>query len=98
MFDPTHVEDFIEFLLSAGLFQEAAERFAGVLNDDGFSSVKGKTRHRLWLELSGLLTKCAEEISRLDVDTIIRGGIKKFTDEVQMIYLQLFLFISIQIT
>ncbi|KAK4397071.1 Pre-splicing factor SYF1 [Sesamum angolense] len=58
-----------------------AERLAGVLNDDQFFSIKGKTKHRLWLELCDLLTQHASEISGLNVDAIIRGGIRKFTDE-----------------
>lgn len=81
-YDPSHIEDFIEFLVSSCLWQEAAERLAGVLNDDQFYSIKGKTKHRLWLELCDLLTKHAVEISGLNVDAIIRGGIRKFTDEV----------------
>ncbi|KAK3015443.1 hypothetical protein RJ639_007775 [Escallonia herrerae] len=88
-FDPTHIEEFIEFLISSSLWQEAAERLAGVLNDDGFHSIKGKTKHRLWLELCDLLTQHATEISGLNVDAIIRGGIRKFTDEVGRLWTSL---------
>lgn len=88
-YDPTHIEDFIEFLMNSGLWQEAAERLAGVLNDDQFYSIKGKTRHRLWLELCDLLTKHATDVSGLNVDAIIRGGIRKFTDEVGRLWTSL---------
>lgn len=88
-YDPSHIEDFLEFLLHSGLWQEAAERLAGVLNDDHFFSIKGKTKHRLWLELCDLLTKHATEISGLNVDAIIRGGIRKFTDEVGRLWTSL---------
>ncbi|KAL4286042.1 hypothetical protein AHAS_Ahas19G0046600 [Arachis hypogaea] len=81
-YDPSHIEDFIEFLVNSCLWQEAAERLASVLNDGTFFSIKGKTRHRLWLELCELLTRHANEVSGLNVDAIIRGGIRKFTDEV----------------
>ncbi|KAK6793556.1 hypothetical protein RDI58_007009 [Solanum bulbocastanum] len=81
-YDPSHSEDLLEFLLNSELCQEAAESLAGVLNDDLFYSIKGKTKYRLWLELCDLLTQHATEISGLNVDAIIRGGIKKFTDEV----------------
>ncbi|XP_058749786.1 uncharacterized protein LOC131622761 [Vicia villosa] len=81
-FDPNRVEDFIEFLISSSLWQEAAERLALVLNDDKFYSIKGKTKHRLWLELCDLLTRHANEVSGLNVDAIIRAGIRKFSDEV----------------
>lgn len=88
-YDPGHIEDLIEFLLNSELWQEAAERLAGVLNDDRFYSIKGKTKHRLWLELCDLLTQHATEISGLNVDAIIRGGIRKFTDEVGRLWTSL---------
>lgn len=88
-FDPTHIEEFIEFLLSSERWQEGAERLAEVLNDEGFQSIKGKTRHQLWLELCNLLTKHANEVSGLKVDAIIRGGIRKFTDEVGRLWTSL---------
>ncbi|KAI3448910.1 hypothetical protein Pfo_005575 [Paulownia fortunei] len=88
-YDPSHIEDFIEFLINSELWQEAAERLAGVLNDDHFYSIKGKTKHRLWLELCDLLTQHASEISGLNVDAIIRGGIRKFTDEVGRLWTSL---------
>ena len=89
MYDPSHIENYIEFLVSSELWQEAAERLAGVLNDDGFSSIKGKTKHQLWLELCDLLTKHATDVSGLKVDAIIRGGIRKFTDEVGRLWTSL---------
>ncbi|KAL6557474.1 hypothetical protein OROMI_017824 [Orobanche minor] len=88
-YDPSHIEDFIEFLVNSELWQEAAERLAGVLNDDQFYSIKGKTKHRLWLELCDLLTQHASKISGLNVDAIIRGGIRKFTDEVGRLWTSL---------
>ncbi|KAJ8433249.1 hypothetical protein Cgig2_023201 [Carnegiea gigantea] len=88
-YDPSHIEDFIEFLINSERWQEAAERLAGVLNDDKFFSIKGKTKHRLWLELCDLLTKHATEVSGLNVDAIIRGGIRKFTDEVGRLWTSL---------
>ncbi|KAM7476712.1 hypothetical protein LguiB_023955 [Lonicera macranthoides] len=88
-YDPSHIEDFIEFLVSSSLWQEAAERLAAVLNDNQFYSIKGKTKHRLWLELCDLLTQHATEISGLNVDAIIRGGIRKFTDEVGRLWTSL---------
>ncbi|OAY26103.1 pre-mRNA-splicing factor SYF1 [Manihot esculenta] len=88
-YDPSHIEDFIEFLVNSRLWQEAAERLASVLNDDQFYSIKGKTKHTLWLELCDLLTRHAKEVSGLNVDAIIRGGIRKFTDEVGRLWTSL---------
>jgi pre-mRNA-splicing factor SYF1 len=88
-FDPAHAEDLIDFLVSAGRWQEAADRLASVLNGEGFRSVKGKTGHRLWLELCEILTKHADEVAGLKVDAILRGGIRKFTDEVGKLWTSL---------
>ncbi|KAM7264801.1 hypothetical protein ACFE04_002484 [Oxalis oulophora] len=88
-YDPSHIEEFIEFLVNSSLWQEAAERLASVLNDNQFYSIKGKTKHRLWLELCDLLTRHATEVSGLNVDAIIRGGIRKFTDEVGRLWTSL---------
>ncbi|KAH9626173.1 hypothetical protein KSS87_017697 [Heliosperma pusillum] len=88
-YDPSHIEEFIEFLVTSERWQEAAERLAGVLNDNGFFSIKGKSKHRLWLELCDLLTKHATEVEGLNVDAIIRGGIRKFTDEVGRLWTSL---------
>jgi hypothetical protein len=49
-----------------------------VLNDDQFYSIEGKTKHSSWLELCDLTTRHAKEVLGLNVDAIIRGGIRKF--------------------
>ncbi|KAK1387568.1 Pre-mRNA-splicing factor like [Heracleum sosnowskyi] len=86
-YDPGHVEEFIEFLVESELWQEAAERLHTAL----FNSIKGggKTKHTLWLELCDLLTQNANQISGLNVDAIIRGGISKFTCEVGRLWTSL---------
>uniref|UniRef100_A0A1J3EVD1 Pre-mRNA-splicing factor SYF1 n=1 Tax=Noccaea caerulescens TaxID=107243 RepID=A0A1J3EVD1_NOCCA len=89
MYDPTHIEEFIEFLVKSARWQEAAERLASVLNDDKFYSIKGKRKHTLWMELCELLVHHANDISGLNVDAIIRGGIRKFKNEVGMLWTSL---------
>ncbi|CAA7025986.1 unnamed protein product [Microthlaspi erraticum] len=89
MYDPSHIEEFIEFLVKSARWQEAAERLASVLNDDQFYSIKGKTKHTLWMELCELLVHHANDISGLNVDAIIRGGIRKFKNEVGMLWTSL---------
>jgi hypothetical protein len=64
---------------------EAAKRLAAVLNDDTFRSIEGKSKHQLWLELCDLITKHPAEVlaEGIDVDAILRGGIRKYKDEVR---------------
>jgi len=71
------------------LIQVFGKSLASVLNDDKFYSIKGKTKHRLWLELCDLLTRHANEVSGLIVDAIIRGGIRKFSGEVGRLWTSL---------
>ncbi|CAI5516389.1 unnamed protein product [Closterium sp. Naga37s-1] len=59
-FDPLRVEEYVEFLVEAQEWREAAERLASALNDEKFVSVRGRTRHQLWLQLCDLLTRHAE--------------------------------------
>jgi hypothetical protein len=65
---------------------EAARRLADVLNDDTFRSIEGKSKHQLWLELCDLITKHPADVlkERIDVDAILRGGIRKYKDEVRL--------------
>jgi hypothetical protein len=54
-----------------------------VLNDDTFRSLEGKSKHQLWLELCDIITKHPREVAGIRVDAILRGGIRRFTDEVR---------------
>eukprot|EP00878_Enallax_costatus_P012117 GHUV01012650.1.p1 GENE.GHUV01012650.1~~GHUV01012650.1.p1 ORF type:complete len:629 (+),score=144.11 GHUV01012650.1:374-2260(+) len=82
--EPTHAEEFITYLKQQGRWGEAAKRLAGVLNDDTFRSIEGKSKHSLWLELCELITKHPQEVlaEGIDVEAILRGGIRKYKDEV----------------
>jgi hypothetical protein len=42
----------------------------------------GKSKHALWLELADMITAHPAEVAGMKVDAILRGGIRKFTDEV----------------
>jgi pre-mRNA-splicing factor SYF1 len=55
---------------------------ASLVNDDGFRSLAGKSKHQLWLELCDIITKQPDAVKDMPVDAILRGGIRKFTDEV----------------
>ena len=62
---------------------EAARPLADVVNDDNFRSLEGKSKHNLWLELCDIITKHPDPVQDLNVDAIIRSGIRKFTNEVR---------------
>jgi pre-mRNA-splicing factor SYF1 len=82
MLEPQHVEVYIAFLQSIGHYDEAARCLAECVNDDDFVSMQGKTNHQLWMDLCDLISKHPEKITSLRPEPIIRGGLRKFTDEV----------------
>ncbi|KAF0903171.1 hypothetical protein E2562_025753 [Oryza meyeriana var. granulata] len=80
-FDPAHAEDFVDFLVSAGRWREAADHLAAAVNDDCFVSAKGRTKRQLLLDLCDLLAQHPEEVAGMPVDAILRGSIRRFPDE-----------------
>ena len=81
-FEPGHAEEYVEFLKARGRWDEVAERLAKIVNDETFQSLAGKSKHEIWLELCEIVATHPEEVDCLDIDSMIRGGIRKFTDEV----------------
>jgi pre-mRNA-splicing factor SYF1 len=84
-FDPSQREEYVEFLLQDDVndFAESAAQLAIIVSDDKFVSKKGKTTHRLWMDLCDLITKHpAKTTARVSIEAIIRSGIRRFTDEV----------------
>lgn len=67
-------------------YDEAAVKLASVVNDDKFQSARGKSHYQLWQDLCDLVVKHSEEIKTLKVEAIIRSGIRRFTDQVGMLY------------
>ena len=68
---------------------QVANKLASIVNDDTFQSLAGKSKHQLWLELCDVITKHPAEVTALNVDAILRGGIRKFTDEVGRLWTSL---------
>lgn len=89
MLEPDHVEVYIAYLRTIGRYDEAAQRLAGVVDDEDFSSMEGKTRHQLWMDLCDLVSKHPAEIKSLKIESIIRSGIRQFTDEVGRLWISL---------
>ncbi|CAG0922078.1 unnamed protein product [Notodromas monacha] len=78
---PEDAEDYIDFLISIDWLEEAAQRLASVVNDERFVSKHGKSNHQLWNELCELISQNPDKITTLDVDGIIRGGLRRYTDQ-----------------
>jgi len=79
--EPTRVEEYIDYLLTINRRNEAASRLAEALNNEKFASIRGKTYHQLWMELTDLCSKYPAEIQGINAERIIRSGIEKFADQ-----------------
>ncbi|KAK5998154.1 Pre-mRNA-splicing factor SYF1 [Cladobotryum mycophilum] len=83
---PEDIEDFIELLVLAGAYTEAANRYIEVLNNPRFLSKHGKGHYELWSEMVDMLVENAAEVETghetgIEVESIIRSGITRFGDQ-----------------
>ncbi|KAF5830373.1 protein prenylyltransferase [Dunaliella salina] len=87
--EPEHAEEYIAYLKAKNRWGEAAQKLAELLNDDTFRSLEGKSKHQMWLELCDIITKHPKDVQEMKVEAILRGGIRKFTDEVGRLWTSL---------
>merc|ERR1719347_1313196 len=79
---PEKSEEYVEYLLSVDRMDEASQVMARIVNNADFVSRNGKSNHQLWNELCDMISKNPNQITSLNVDAIIRGGLRKYTDQV----------------
>ncbi|CAO3590727.1 unnamed protein product [Absidia cylindrospora] len=87
--EPQHVENYIDQLIKLEHYDEAAIKLVAVVNDADFKSVRGKSNYQLWQDLCDLVVDHCEHIHSINVESIIRSGIKRFTDQVGLLYCRL---------
>ena len=89
--EPEHAEEYVTFLQAKGRWGEAARMLADLVNDDGFKSLAGKSKHAMWLELCSLVTQHPDHVTGtgLRVEAIIRSGIRRYSDEVGRLWTSL---------
>ncbi|KAJ6633746.1 Pre-mRNA-splicing factor syf1 like [Pseudolycoriella hygida] len=78
---PEDAEEYIEYLTEVGKLDEAAQQLANVVDNENFVSKHGKSNHQLWNELCELISKHPHKVHSLNVDAIIRGGLRRYTDQ-----------------
>lgn len=83
---PKHREDFVEYLREIDRLDDAAQQLAILVNDDKLVSENGKTTHQLWTELCELISKNPNKVHSLNVDSIIRQGIQRYSDQVGILW------------
>ncbi|VEN48937.1 unnamed protein product [Callosobruchus maculatus] len=78
---PENAEQYVEYLTEQDKLDEASVILAKIVNDENFVSQYGKSKHQLWNELCDLISKNPGKIKSLNVDAIIRGGLRRYTDQ-----------------
>jgi len=79
---PENSEEYIDYLIYIDRLDEASKILAKCVNNDDFVSKEGKSKHQLWNELCDMISKNPTKIQSLNVDAIIRSGLRRYTDQV----------------
>ena len=94
-FNPDYKEKFINYLIGIKEFNLAIYLIIEILNEENFYSKENKSQYYYWIMLCQIINNYPEEINLskynkdLDVDKVIRHGIKKYTDEVGNLWVTL---------
>ncbi|XP_017767919.1 PREDICTED: pre-mRNA-splicing factor SYF1 [Nicrophorus vespilloides] len=78
---PENAEQYVEYLTKINRLDESAQTLAKIVNNEHFVSQEGKSNHQLWNELCELISKNPRKVRSLNVDAIIRGGLRRYTDQ-----------------
>ena len=62
-FDPAYREEYAQYLLSIGKWDEGVKQLATMVNDDQFVSLKGTSKHALWLQLCDVISKHPDDVT-----------------------------------
>nr|CAB3267779.1 pre-mRNA-splicing factor SYF1 [Phallusia mammillata] len=86
---PENAEDYIDYLITIDRLDEACQKLADIVNDENFISKRAKSNHALWHQLCTLISKNPDKVHSLNVEAIIRGGLKRFTDQLGQLWCSL---------
>lgn len=78
---PEDAENYVEYLTAINRLDDAAQQLASIVDNEHFVSKQGKSNHQLWNELCDLISKNPDQVHSLNVDAIIRGGLRRYTDQ-----------------
>lgn len=86
-YEPAGREEYVDYLLAIGHWDEAAHQLATIVNDGG-SSGSGSggggagARHAQWMKLCDVVSQHPGAVTSVRVEPVLRAGIRRFTDEV----------------
>ncbi|KAJ1979520.1 pre-mRNA-splicing factor syf1 [Dimargaris xerosporica] len=79
--DANATEDYIDLLVDLHQYNEAAQLLVRIIEDDRFTSKRGKSRYRLWTDLCDLMCQYPRDIQSIRADVILKSGIRRFPDQ-----------------
>ena len=94
-FNPDYKEKFINYLIGIKEFNLAIHLIIEILNEENFYSKENKSQYYYWILLCQIINNYPEDLNlgkynkNLNVDKVIRHGIKKYTDEVGNLWVTL---------
>lgn len=83
---PEDAEEYVDYLISQNRLDEAAQQLANIVDNELFISKHGKSNHELWKNLCELISDNPEEVRSLNVDAIIRSGLRRYTDQLGLLW------------
>ncbi len=94
-FNSDYKEKFVHYLVTIQEFNYAIELIIEILNDENFFSKENKSQYYYWVMICQIINNYPEYINSnknekyIDVDKLIRHGIKKYTDEIGNLWVTL---------
>ena len=94
-YNPDYKEKFIHYLIDIKEFNIAIELIIEILNDENFFSKENKSQYYYWIMICQIINNYPEYINinkndkNINIDKLIKHGIKKYTDEVGNLWVTL---------
>ena len=83
------MEEYVGFLLKGKEMDEAAFQLAKILDDGSFVSQQRASKYQLWMQLCEIISSHSQQITKLNVEKVIRAGIEKYERDVGKLWVSL---------
>jgi len=78
---PEDAEDYIDYLHSKDMIDEASSLLCDIINRPHFQSKRNKTKYQLWEELCDMICDHSDQIQSINAEAILRDGITRYRDQ-----------------
>lgn len=75
------IDSYNRYLIGIEKYDEAAVEICKIIDDENYHSRDGTTKHQLWMKLLNIVVKHAQQITSINIEHVLRNGIKTFTEE-----------------